>query len=196
MVAYISVVAEGTSDLEVIRRITDDLAIEITGEYVQQGKAALDRQLQAYNNAARFSDWIVIRDLDHDAACAPDLVRSLLRHRAPRMRLRIAERAIESWLLADAEAFSDFFAVPISAIPASPDLLDFPKQYLIDVCRRSRSRAIRDDVVPALRASVGPAYTGRIIEYVMTTWNPSRAMRSSRSLKKCIATLLELLGIR
>ena len=36
----------------------------------KKGKDGLLRNLDGYNRAARFSPWVVLVDLDHDADCA------------------------------------------------------------------------------------------------------------------------------
>jgi hypothetical protein len=95
----------------------------------------------------RHAPWIVLLDLD-SAPCAPDLVARLLPGPAPQMRLRVAVRAIEAWILGDQERFSTFFSVARSRLPSDPDSVDNPKQAVVSIARHSRLRAIRADVVP------------------------------------------------
>ena len=65
------------------------------------------------------------------------------------------------------------------------------KEYLVNLVRRSRSRTIRDDVVPrdGSRARVGPGYAGRMIEFASTIWSPHEASVRSDSLKRCLDRL-------
>ena len=99
-------------------------------EYIKGGKAAVDQRLTGYNNAGRFACWLVLRDLDHDAACAAALRSQLLPFPSPHIRLHIAVRAIEAWLMADAESFAQFFSVSSARIPLNPETLDDPKREL------------------------------------------------------------------
>lgn len=162
--------------------------------YVTQGKQRLDRQLGGYNNAARFSAWCVLRDLNGDASCATELRLRLLPKPSPLMRFRVVVRSIEAWLMADRERIASFLSISQSTIPHLPDDLPNPKQILVDLARRSHKRAVREGIVPASGGGrhVGPDYTSLMIEYVESRWRPEVASRSSDSLRRCIGKLREL----
>lgn len=102
----ITLAVEGTTDAAVARRLLDEAGLQVGPEYVRNGAAALDESLAGFNEAARFSRWLVLRDLDRDAPCAPELYRRLLPAPSAFMRLHIPVHAVEAWLLADAEAMS------------------------------------------------------------------------------------------
>jgi hypothetical protein len=162
--------------------------------YEAGGKAKLDQKLQAYNNAARSAPWFVLRDLDHDAPCAPALVERLLKVPASFMRLRIAIRQGESWLLADTERMAAFLHVQVDAVPSAPDALPNAKQTLVNLARTSRSREVRAALVPAegSTASVGRQYTSMISEFAREYWRPGVAAKRSESLARCINALRTL----
>jgi hypothetical protein len=162
--------------------------------YAAGGKSKLDQKLPGYNNAARNAPWLVLRDMDQDAPCAPTLVERLLPAPARYMRLRIAVHQGESWLLADAERIAAFLHVQIDAIPLSPDALVNAKQTLVNLARTSRSRDIRSALVPpeGSTASVGRQYTSVITEFVQEHWRPGVAARRSESLARCINALQTL----
>ncbi|MEZ5293704.1 MAG: hypothetical protein R2745_21650 [Vicinamibacterales bacterium] len=190
----VNLAVEGTTDLAVVSKILEDVGLELGNAYGQQGKAHLDSRLAGYNNSARFRPWIVVRDLDHDAICAATLVSSLLPKPAEFMRLRIASRAIESWLLADPKMLARFFSIGVSLIPIYPDELDDPKATLISLARHSRKRQIVDAMVPrqgSLRR-VGPGYGSLIARFAATEWRPRVAALRSHSLARCIARIKEL----
>jgi hypothetical protein len=107
------------------------------------------------------------------------------------MRFRVAVRAIEAWLLADHIGVSSFFQVRPHDVPNDPESLRDPKIALVELARRSRSRHIREDMVPAPRttARVGPGFVGRVMEFSDSTWSWKRAARRSESLRKCLARL-------
>jgi hypothetical protein len=113
------------------------------------------------------------------------------------MCFRIAVRAIEAWLLADRERLATLLGVATNLLPGNPDEVGNPKTALVDLARRSRRRAIRDELVPRAGSgrAVGPLYTSRMIEFVEDTaagWRPEQAARQSDSLARCITRLRAL----
>ncbi len=182
---------EGLSDQAVLEAIFNKLNLELCTVYVAYGKPRLDINLPRYNSAARFAPWIVLRDLDHDAPCAPQLVKQLLPNPSRYMVFRIAKREIESWLMGDIINFCSYFSVARSRLPrASEDLAD-PKQSLINIMRRSRKRVIREDMVPrqGSGASEGIAYAFHVIQFVLDYWDPSIAAQKCDSLRRCMLGL-------
>ncbi|MBI5477257.1 MAG: hypothetical protein HY906_00290 [Deltaproteobacteria bacterium] len=189
--ATVTVAVEGPSDAAVAERLLDHAGLEMGPVHGLQGKALLDRQLLGYNNAARHACWLVLRDLDTDADCAPHLLSRLLPSPARSMRFQIAVRAVEAWLIADRERLGQFLQVPVGRIPVVPDTLPNPKETLVDLARLSRSKAIRQDMVPSpgTSATVGPGFVGRIIEFATRRWRPEAAAAHSDSLRRCLADL-------
>ena len=102
--------------------------------------------------------------------------------------LRIAVRAIESWLLADQEAMAHFLQVPIVRIPTTPDLEVNPKMTLVNIARSSTVKSIRDDIVPPFSSSslTGRRYVSALSRFVSERWNVVRASQNSPSLKRSI----------
>ena len=191
---FLRAVVEGPGDEAIVRRLADETGFTLSAVYVKRGKNALDSKLRAYSAAARFSPWLVLRDLDHDADCAPSLAASLLPDRPPTLLLRIPVRAAEAWLLADSEAIAAYLSAPLGAVPERPEDLDRPKRSLVHLAQRSRRRAIRDDMVPppTTLAQVGPGYTSRLIEFASERWHPQRAAAQSDSLARCLESLRNL----
>ena len=189
--ATVTIAVEGATDIPVVRRLLAEAGHALAIAHGGHGKGPLDRNLVGYNNAARFAPWLVMRDLDHDAECAPAIASDLLPAPAEHMRLRIAVREMESWLIADAESLAAFLSVKSSRIPPDPDTLDDPKQALVTIARHSRRREIRDDMVPAVGTSitVGPAYGSRIEEFAREHWRPAVAANRSNSLKRTLDRL-------
>lgn len=189
---------EGSLDEVVLHRLAVDSGIHIGAVYGKNGKPHLRARINGYNQAARISPWIVLVDLDDEYECAPSLRAAWLPVPSEHMLLRVATRAIESWLLADRSSIAAFLNVPVSRVPRDVDDLDNPKKAVIDLARRSRSRAIREDMVPrpGSGASEGPAYTSRMSEFVgrhgRGGWQPYTAAQVSPSLSRCIRALEEL----
>lgn len=182
----LTLAVEGATDVAVARRLLDEANLLTGPEYIKSGKAALDRSLHGYNNAAQISRWLVLRDLDHDAECAPELRRRLLPSPSAHMRLHIPVRAIEAWLLADAEAISQCLSVSPAKVPNDPDHISDPKSCLVELARRSRKRVTREALVPRLgsTAKVGPGYSAFVIEFAADHWRPQIAATRSESLAR------------
>lgn|GEM_PF-3609793 len=74
----ISAAVEGIIDEAVVRKLILEAGGCPGAIYGKNGKALLRRLLPGYNNAARFSPWIILVDLDRDAECAPPLLEDWL----------------------------------------------------------------------------------------------------------------------
>ena len=197
-VPAVNLLVEGLTDRVVVQRILAWVELPCGRTFGGEGKDYLLRVLPDYNQAARFSPWVAVVDLDQAPECAPVLVRQHLAHPSRWMRFRVAVRAIESWLLADAETLADFLAISRARVPSLPEDEPDPKATLVNLARHSRRRDIREDMVPrpGSGAKVGPAYTARLIEYVTAAgsaqWRPEVAAQRSDSLHRCIAALSTL----
>jgi len=190
----VTVAVEGETDAAVSARLLDFAGHSIGPVYGRRGKAQLDTRLSGFNSAARLQPWFVLRDLDHDAPCAPELVIRLLPSPSRHMTLRIAVRAIEAWLMADEQRFAAFLGISAGTIPTDPDREGDPKATVVSLARKSRHRKIREDIVPlqGYRTRVGPAYSARLSQYVFEDWRPMVARRRSPSLDSCIEALKRL----
>jgi hypothetical protein len=182
-----SVAVEGFVDEAVLRRLLQDVGVAAPIVYGNKGKSDLLQRLRGYNQAASFRPWIVLVDLDQDFECAPPFRDQWLPNPAPHMCFRVAVREVESWLLADQERLAAFLSVPVSRIPTAPEAVDFPKRVMVDLARRSRRRAIREDMVPRPGSgrTVGSAYASRLAEFVRSAWRPEVAAAHSDSLRRC-----------
>jgi hypothetical protein len=193
----VNVLVEGITDEAIVRRILAHVGLACGPVYGKRGKGYVLERLPSYNQAAHFAPWLVVVDLNHAAPCAPDFVQDKLPDPAGGMCFRLAVRAVEAWLLADAERLADFLSISFAKIPANPDAVADPKGALVDLARRSRSRAIREDIVPRPNSGsrLGPGYVGRIIEFVSTPhhqWRPDVAAGRSDSLRRCLEALTTL----
>lgn len=190
----VTLVVEGDTDVPFARKLLDAARLDVSTIIDMGGKPKLDRALAGYNAAAKHSGWFILRDLDQDAPCAPALVSSLLPTRSNLMCLRIPVRAIESWALGDSTQVAAFFKLREGAIPVSPELEPDPKRRLVDLVRKSTSKAIRDDCLPAAGASrkAGPGYEARLIEFGTEHWRLREAQKRCPSLQRCLQALRQL----
>jgi hypothetical protein len=191
---YVTVAVEGPSDAAIAQKMCDTVGLTLArAPIVAGGKSKLDPRLRGYNNAARLSPWLILRDLDNDAACPAELRRVLIPNEAEFLVFRIPVRSIESWLLADRAAIAHYLRIRQALVPAECETLPRPKRTLVDLARQSKSRAIREDMVPAsgMMAEVGPGYTGRITDFALNVWEPDRAAERNDSLERCLRRLRE-----
>lgn len=190
----ISAAVEGVTDEAVVRKLIAHVGGEPGAVYGKNGKASLRQKIAGYVNAARRAPWIVLVDLDRDAHCAPPLRTEWVPEHAPFLCFRVVVRAVEAWLLADADALAAFLGVARTKVPRDPELLSDPKIEMVNLARASRRSAIRADMVPrdASGRPVGPAYSSRLIEFVSSSWRPDVAAQRSDSLRRAMACLQNL----
>ncbi|WP_328582635.1 hypothetical protein [Streptomyces sp. NBC_00370] len=190
----ITAVVEGMSDEGAVKSILNECGFSVGMFQGRSGCAEIIKKLPAYNNAAKFSPWFVLLDLDSVDLCVVDKVQKWMPRPSELMIFRVAVAELESWLLADSEAIADFLGVSRAKIPFDPDALADPKQELVNLARRSRKRDIREGLVPRPRSgtSVGPTYVSDIREFGQTRWRPRIAAHNSPSLRRCLNRLDEL----
>jgi hypothetical protein len=190
----ISGAVEGPIDDAVVRRLIRDTEHEVDSIYFRNGKAGLLERLPGYNAAARLKPWLVLIDLNGDAECAASFIVEKLPSPAQQMLFRVAVRQIESWVLADREKVARFLRISQALVPRDPDSLENAKRALVNLARRSSSRAIQQDMVPTTGSArkVGVAYTARMIEFIEGAWSPDGAKSQSDSLRRCLDRLQEL----
>ena len=197
--AVLTGAVEGDVDEAVLRRVSQYLGLNLGEVYGRNGKDALLKALNGYNNAAAFSPWCVFVDKDEDPRCPAEALQQWLPNPAQMMRLRIVVREIEAWLFGDPERLSSFLGIPASRIPANPEGVTQPKETMVSLAARSRRRDVRSDMLPRPGSGrvVGPAYTSRLIEFAHDPnagWRPDVAASNVDSLRRCITRLREFLS--
>jgi hypothetical protein len=173
----VNYLVEGVTDAAVARTL-----IRVGGatpgiERIMGGKSKLVSDLPKYNAAAAHYPWLAIRDMDHDAECAPTLLGENLPNASRLMCFRIAVREAEAWLMADREVFADALGVSLARVPDQPEALADPKLTIVNLARRSRKRAVQIGLVPEQGAgiSIGPEYAAWMIDFAQNRWEPARA---------------------
>ena len=150
---------EGVPDEVVVERIIGHAGGRVGTVYGKKGKNLLRPKIAGYNNAVRHAPWIAPVDLDSEN-CAAQLRGAWLSAPAPLLRFRVAVRAVEAWLMADAETIARYLDVPPGSVPDAHESLRDPKDAMVNPARRSRRKSVREDMVPGKRSGrrVGPAW--------------------------------------
>jgi hypothetical protein len=190
----VSLAVEGVLDEAVLRQLLLQCGRQfaVGACYGKRGKDYLRQNVTRFSHAAAYKPFIILTDLDEED-CPP----GMLKHWLPQghhanLVLRIAVRAVESWLLADRDHLAEFMGIAGVAIPQWPDNQRDPKSLLVDLARRSRRRDIREDLVPVpgSTSKVGKNYVGRLIQFVGNAWRVDTATRQrSASLDRAIRAL-------
>lgn len=200
---------EGRVDAVVARRLIRAAGHVPGRDFVSnrphKGKDALDLSLRGLNAGVRYGNPILaLRDLDSDAPCGGALLQELCRTRLaatlhPALVLRVAVRAVEAWLLADAAGFSAASGVPRAKVPTHPEELTRPKDEMRDLLCRYGNR----DTLAALQMRrrderpTDQVLAGWTVGFVDEGWDVEAAERSARvpSLSRCLARLRELRAV-
>ncbi len=165
----------------------------VANTYSRGGFGYLKKKVEGFNQASAITPFLMLTDLD-TAECAPTLISSWLpRAKHPNFLFRVAEREVESWLLADCFGLAKFLGVSETLVPKRPDDLPDPKRELIAIAKRSRKRDLRESIVPwaGTSAQQGPDYNGALGQFVANNWDPELARKRSRSFDR---TILRLAG--
>lgn len=182
----VSFAVEGIVDQAVVLKLFEASGVVSGTPYVCDGIGNLRQRLDGFNAGARYSPWFVLCDLDR-RECAPELRSRLFgTPQTEGMELRVAVRAVESWLMADRQSFATFLGVGVKRIPREPEQVADPKHAVVELARESSKRVIREGLVPSEAGGrrIGPAYTDEVIRYVRRRWSPNRARAVSLSLAR------------
>jgi hypothetical protein len=158
----------------------------------RNGFGYLKDRIHGLNDAAQGMPYFILVDLDQ-CSCPPVLLRDWFQGRAihGNMVFRIAVRQVEAWLLADRAGIARFLQVAQAHVPTQPESQTNAKQALVNVARRSRSRHVRQDIVPGegMTAPQGPNYNSRLVTFVHEQWDLEAARSRADSLDRAIRRL-------
>ncbi len=167
--------------------VVDRIWPDISRKKSTRGSGYIQVKLNAFNNAARHTNFLVLTDLDQHE-CAPSFVDELLeREKEDNLFLRVAVREVESWILADRDNFAKYISISPAKINPNPDNLEDPKNYLFTLAKQSRKRRIREGIPPKDRtARIGKEYNPLLISFVRDYWDFKEAMKRSDSLRRFV----------
>ena len=177
----------------VATKILESCGFKIETRLRQRGNTYLKQKAPELNRAAaRDRPVFLLTDLDSPKNCPLDLIQSWIKGSPkPGFFFRVAVMEVESWVLADRGAVARFLSVPANQIPQRTDEVADPKRRIVSLAQKSRSRTIREALVPAPEstAPVGNEYNARLIEFVRESWDLERAASVSPSLKRTLERL-------
>ncbi|WP_454630823.1 hypothetical protein [Bradyrhizobium cenepequi] len=154
----------------------------------RRGFSHFQSRIDQIRRSATSLKFLIFLDGDElGATCPGDAIKKWFQTSEPNnIHVRFAYHEVESWLLADRHNLADFLNVPASTIPVVRDKDRNAKETLIQVARRSRSREIVHDLVPApgFTSSVGPAYNARISSFIHKGWDVKAAAEGNLSLAR------------
>ncbi|MDR2148931.1 MAG: hypothetical protein LBE91_21020 [Tannerella sp.] len=149
------------------------------------GNSYIKNNVRTFNEASRYLPHLILTDLDRKI-CAPLLKQEWINFEIHKnMLFRIAEKEIDAWILSDREGFARWMSIPVNKIPLNTQSIEDPKQFIINLARRSRKKVIKD-IVPVGTAKQGPGYNILLQRFIMLHWDSEKAADSNRSLKKAI----------
>ncbi|MBX3081347.1 MAG: DUF4276 family protein [Anaerolineae bacterium] len=194
MPVSVSGVVEGITDQAALAQLIAHIKAEPSQIVTIENKKHLLKRLVNYNQAAQFSPWVVLVDLDLDFDCAVKAKNAWLADPADTMCFRIAVRKLEAWFLADRENIARFLGVSVALVPKDPEALDDPKLEMVNLARKSKKRAIIANMVPREGSgrATGIAYAASLIDFASNHWNPDQAAENSESLRRSIECLKRL----
>jgi len=157
------------------------------------GNGYLKTRMEGWNNAARSVPILVLTDLDA-GVCPVSLLADWLEGQPhPNLLFRVAVREVEAWLLGDGDQLAAYLGCPLVRIPTEPEKLLDPKRTLIELAGKSRSAAVREQIVPrkGSTARIGPSYNLCLGKFVNTLWRPDIAAARAPSLARALRRLRE-----
>ncbi len=178
----------------VLKRLVDlsDGRLLIANRIHGRGFGRLKRMANGLNQAAKGMPCILLTDLDQ-CECAPILISEwVTQPQNSNFLFRVAVREVESWILADRAGFAQFLKISEKHIPSKPDLEEDAKRCLVNCARKSRQRALREDLAPVSgsTAKQGPNYNARLIEFISNDWNVAVAAKNSESLNRAYQSII------
>ncbi len=149
-------------------------------------KDTIRKRIQGINRSAAGFRYFVLTDQDVRGRCPPAAIYELREPLHPNLLYRFAVLEIESWVLAHRQAVANFLSVPVRNIPPDTETINQPKEFLIQLARRSPSRRVKRDIVPrpGSTSKVGPDYNGQLSEFIREHWDVNVAAQASASLAR------------
>jgi len=192
----VSIAAEDILGLSALRKIIEtETSLSIENEINAQGSLNLKKRVRTYNQAAAYSPFIVITDLDKKQ-CPKKVLEQWLAGITvnDNFIFRICVQEIETWMIADRDNFSRYFKIPLARIPTSVERINDPKEFILELVRKNSPLSIREMVLPAKNSNgkTGRLYNTVFQIYISEHWYITAAQASSTSLKRAVSRIREM----
>ena len=183
-------VVEGALEVQIAQRLARHFDFEFRSITDKHGGDRFWKEAARFDRAARNVGPVLgLVDLE-GAVCPSHLIQSRLGWSPhPNFALRVAVRMSESWLLADSNGIARYLHVPVNKVPADPEAEVNPKQRVVNLARQSRSRAMRDKLVPTAEmrgVTVGREYLPTMSEFIRDHWDVGSAAAKAPSLRRAL----------
>ena len=191
----VNALVEGDMDEAAVKRIIEAAGHLPGTVYGKRGYGYIREKIGGFNLASQGAHYIALVDfMDTRLSCPPEVISNWLSNRLPNMLFRVVVRELESWLLADRQNLAKFLHIDVAKVPVSPELVHDPKQALVNLARRSRSKRVREALVPQVgsTATVGKLYKSEMISFIQEHWNIVTARGNAPSLDRCLMELERL----
>lgn len=190
---YVTCVYEDVLTFFVMKKLIVNFVgkIEITKSINAHGFGAIKRDILKYNQAAKINPFFIITDLDQKK-CPVELIKEWFKDNtvSENMIFRIAVHEIDSWILADKIGIANCLDVSEVLIPQNPDEISDPKQFLMNLAKKSKNSDIKNNFPPKDNfAKQGPLYNPILCSFVENEWNVEEAVKKSESLKRAVVAL-------
>lgn len=177
------------------KRLLAELEIPYHANLIRKGgNGYLRRRLNEFIKISSFAPVLLITDLDTHACPQSLMAQWGVGTPLPKSFLfRVAVREIEAWLLADHVGMKMLLEKGARRLPDNPDSLSDPKQSLLEYAK-SAPRSVRGALIAerGAIASQGLGYNAQLSEFVISTWDPTRAAARSDSLNRARKRIKEL----
>lgn len=190
--AIINTLVEGRLDEAVANRLITAAGHMPGTCYGKKGFPYIQDKVRGFNQAATSGIYLVLVDfMDTKLDCPAEVIAHWVPYRQPNLLFRLVVRELESWLLADKEHLAYFLKISPSKVPANPEQLPDPKLALVNLARASRSKGIREALVPepGSTAREGKLYNSEMNRFIEDHWDITRARKNAESLNKCCSRL-------
>ncbi len=197
MTIPVFIATEDVPSEQVARKLVEAANMCVALLFRRNGKTYLKEKFHNFVQMATREPVLLIVDFDRatsEKPCPSQLIENWLDGRAKPVELlaRVAVHEIESWLLADEEAFLKFLGGNVK-IPTNCDELTDPKSFLLNAARKKK-RLEREGFfrIDQGRPRPGVEYNAMLSEWIAREWSPERASKKSPSLKRAIERLGDL----
>lgn len=135
----IGFVTEGGSDVSVVREICQKVGIKTQFRRMRGNNLGKGKRLAALLSAAGSKKIIILKDLHRST---PSEINTKFREAGleGEAKLCIVVKAVESWLLADEKALSDYLGTKVKQVQ-NPEDISKPDELLDDIFEKEKGRA-------------------------------------------------------